>query len=136
MTLEQFLRDQADRLHPIDEEWPDSREYVEDVNDDAHHSARPVWCESTRSMEDAWLANNTSYIWKVGVLAQWDSNKCDWAYLFIGHEREPGRHHFIGCLHWEGGENDDIGRSLPRYVALAQLLRHPVFHEDKGWGND
>ena len=136
MTLEQFLRGEADRLHPIDDDWPDCRRYVEDTNRDAHPSAPVVDPGDGGRPEPAWLARRTTYIWKVGLLAQWDSNKCDWAYLFIGHEREPGQYQFIGCLHWEGGENDDIGRSLTRYLALAQLVGHPVFADDCGGDDD
>lgn len=111
--LEQFLRKQADKVAKLDKDWPDVRRYSEDVNPDAIDG-------------DAWLNSMTSYIWKVGVLAQWDSNKFDHARLFIGHEREPGSLQYIGCLYWEGGENDDIGRSLERYVDIARWM-HPVF---------
>ena len=113
MSLEHFLIAEANRLAPLDEGWPDGRAYAEDVN--------PAAIDG-----DRWLKERTSFIWKVGVLAQWDSNKCDYARLFIGHEREPGNCAFIGCLFWRGGENDDIGRCLPRYLRIAQRL-HPVF---------
>lgn len=114
--LRDFLVAKADEISPLNDDWPDRREYAEHVNEDA--------------LSDAWLDRSTSYIWKVGVLAQWDSNKTDHARLFIAHERQPGRPEFIGVLHWCDGENDDIGRSLPRYLRCAQALSHPVFHDD------
>lgn len=115
MSLEEFLISEADKLAPLDADYPDYRSYQENVNPDALD-------------RDAWLDNNTSYIWKVGVLSQIDSNKCDYVRLFIGHERAPGRFDFIGMLHWAGGENDDIGRSLGRYLKAAGAV-HPVFEE-------
>ena len=112
MSLQGFLESKADELAPLKPDWPDCRAYSEDVNDDA--------------LSDAWLENQTSYIWKVGTLAQWDSNKCDYIHVFIGHERALGRYEFIGMLYYSSGENDDPGRCLRRYPeCLAQL--HPVF---------
>jgi len=113
--LKAFLTAKADELASLDENWPDCRRYAESTNDDA--------------LTDAWLENRTPYIWRVGVLAQWDSNKCDWMHAFIGHEREPGKLEYIGQLYWQDGENDDIGRSLARYVRLLTNI-HPVFHHD------
>lgn len=114
--LEKFLRKKANEIAPIHPKFPDTRRYQESVSPSAIDGAK-------------WLDDNTSYIWKVGVLGQWDSNKFDYARLFIGHEREPGRLEFIGCLHWQGGENDDIGRCLQRYVNIAGDI-HPVFIPD------
>jgi hypothetical protein len=111
-----MLTAEADKTSPLDNDWPDCRSYAEDVNPDAIDG-------------DKWLDNDTSYIWKVGVLAQWDSNKCDYARLFIGHERQPGRAEFIGMLHWRAGENDDIGRCLLRYLECASSI-HPVFYSE------
>ena len=108
-----MLRDMADQVAPLDEELPDARRFMMDENPDALD-------------REKWLENGTSYIWRVGVLAQWDSNKCDYARIFIGHERRPNQHEFIGVLHWRDGENDDIGRSLKRYLELAADI-HPAF---------
>lgn len=113
--LEQFLRTKADELAPIDEDWPDCRSFKLNENPDA--------------LSDDWLTSQTSYIWRVGVLAQWDSNKCDYARIFVGHEREPGKLEFIGMLHYQDGENDDIGRSLQRIVDVAGDI-HPAFMDD------
>lgn len=78
---------------------------------------------------DAWLKAGVSYIWKIGVMALIDPNKCDWVHLLMFHHREPGREpEFIGKLYWRDGENDDIGRSLARYIDLATSI-HPVFQE-------
>ena len=77
---------------------------------------------------DAWLKAGVSYIWKVGVIALIDPNKCDWVYLLVFHHREPLYvPEFIGELHWRGGENDDIGRCLRRAIELATFI-HPVFY--------
>ena len=90
--------------------------YVEDVNEDA--------------LSNKWLETQTSYIWKVGVLAVIDPNKCDWCYLHIGHQRNPkAEPEYVGCLCWRDGENDDIGRCLARYLKVAALI-HPVFMAD------
>lgn len=112
--LKSFLEAKADELIPFNPELPERQEYYEHVNDDA--------------LSDAWLERGTSYIWKVGVLAQIDSNKCDHVHLLIGHEREPGHYQFVGMLFWVGGENDDIGRCLQRYLNCASML-HPVFEQ-------
>lgn len=112
--LEAFLRQEADKLAPLDKEYPDVRGYHESVVPEA--------------LTGEWLDARKSYIWKVGVLAQWDSNKCDWARIFIGQERQPGDLQFIGVLHWSEGENADIGRCLQRYVDVASWI-HPVFGE-------
>lgn len=110
--LERFLHAKADELAPIDPEWPDCRSF--DMS------------ESPDALSGNWLNKRTSYIWRVGVLAQWDSNKCDYARIFVGHERAPGKLEFIGMLYYQDGENDDIGRSLQRIVNIAGNI-HPAF---------
>ena len=111
--LEAMLRDMADKIAPLDPDYPDHRRFMLDENPDAITG-------------DKWLENGTSWVWRVGVLAQWDSNKCDYARLFIGHERGPDQHEFIGVLYWQDGENDDIGRCLSRALQVASDI-HPVF---------
>lgn len=104
--LENFLRDRAHEISPniFDGDYPDRVNYAENINPDAING-------------EAWLENETSYIWKVGVLMATDSNKCDWVNVFIGHQRGEGEaFEFIGHLFWRDGENDDIGRSLSRYL--------------------
>ena len=118
-SLKEFLLRKAKEIKPgiFDKEWPDAVQYDEDTSPDAIKG-------------DEWLVSGTSYIYKVGVLATWDSNKCDWVNVFIGHQRglesEP---EFIGHLYYQDGENDDIGRNLRRYLRLLTWM-HPVF-EDK-----
>lgn len=114
--LEKFLTDKAKEIKPsiFEGEWADCVQYKECVNPDAING-------------DDWLEKRTSYIWKVGVLATWDSNKCDWVNVFIGHHRSPDHEpEFIGHLYWQDGENDDIGRCLNRYINLLEWV-HPVF---------
>ena len=113
--LHKFLEAKADEIAPLHRDYPDCRQYAVSENDDA--------------LTDAWLENRTSYIWRVGVLAQWDSNKCDWMRLFIGHERNPDQLEFIGCLYWQDGENDDVGASMSRALRLAADI-HPTFADD------
>ena len=92
-------------------------EYNEDINPDAING-------------DAWLDNNTSYIWKVATLSLIDSNKCDFVTVFIGHKRSPSHDpEFIGELYWQDGENDDIGRCLERYIECLRM-GHSVFDND------
>ena len=80
---------------------------------------------------DKWLKNHQPYIWKIGVLTLVDSNKRDWAYAFIGHHREPDHPmEFIGMLHWQDGENDDIARSIERYVECLEAC-DIVFRVDR-----
>jgi len=117
MELKELLYSKADEISPLHEDFPDGRKYEETVNPDAING-------------DAWLENNTPYIWKVGVLCQWDSNKFDYCRVFIGHEREPGNIDFIGMLYWPDGENDDIGRSLQRYLHCIDKIGHPAMLAD------
>ena len=115
-NLEEFLRNKANKeLKKDNEDWY-STQYIESINKDA--------------ITDDWLDNNTTYIYNVGVLALWDSNKCDYAYAFIGHQRNENQNfQFIGMLKWKNGENDDIGRSLAKYVELLTKT-HPIFIND------
>lgn len=119
-ALESLLREKA--RHIIDDAedfFGCSVSYSEDENADAING-------------DAWLENRTSFIWKVGTLGVVDGNKADWVRLYIGHQRSPRlAPEFIGELYWRGGENDDPGRCLRRYIAtLGAYNVHPVFHED------
>ena len=78
---------------------------------------------------EEWLENRTSYIYKVGTLAAIDANKCDWVYVAIGTQRsEHSPVQIIGVLHFEEGENDDMGRVIKR---VSQLLAytHPAFED-------
>jgi len=105
--LEAFLRDEAGKLLETDY-LPPIVAYQEDVNPDAING-------------EAWLKNETSYIWKVGVLSIADGNKRDWAYLLIGHQRdEKYGCELIGKLYYSDGENDDPGRCLKRALKCAQ----------------
>ena len=113
--LEKFLLGEAGDLTKSDYIKP-IVSYQEDINPDAVNG-------------DDWLENNTSYIWKVGVLSIADGNKRDWAHLLIGHQREPGATcEFIGKPNWYDGENDDPGRCLKRYIKCAELA--DVLFED------
>ena len=107
-SLEDFLLGEAKEILDQDHYIGPIVSYREDINEDA--------------LTDAWLENETSYIWKVGVLSVADGNKRDWGYLFIGHQREPGAlFEFIGRLYWADGENDDPGRCLGRYIKCAEM---------------
>lgn len=107
--MEEFLKLEVNKMFPhyFDDEACVNVAYEEDVNPDA--------------ASDAWLESCTSFIYKIGVLSVVDANKCDFATVFIGHQRTPGaKPEFIGYLNWSDGENDDPKRSLARYVKLIQ----------------
>ena len=107
-SMKEFLLQKAD-LSEYLKEWCQIK-YRENINPDAING-------------DAWLDKGTTYIWKVGVLAVIDANKCDWVQVLIGHQRSPDRPmEFIGKLNWQDGENDDIGRSLDRYLDLMRSM--------------
>lgn len=114
-TLERFLREHAE---PRWEDWcfGPAYQYREDVNPDA--------------ADGTWLDKRTSYIYRVGVLAVIDANKCDFVEVHIGHQRDPDApYEYIGKLWWQDGENDDIGRCLRRYIGCLDFM-HPVFMDD------
>lgn len=116
--LEKLLRAEAASYIEEHEDGPCGllQRYTESVNPDA--------------LSEAWLDNRTTYIWKVGVLSLIDSNKADFARIYIGHHRAPARPvELIGMLNWQDGENDDIGRSLRRYVDTVDG-HHPIFEND------
>lgn len=109
--LRDFLVAEAQKSHPqiFDREFIALQVgYAESISPDAIDG-------------DKWLESRTSYIWKVGVLSVVDGNKSDWAHLFIGHWRSPEHDcELIGHLFWFDGENDDIARSLARYLKCAE----------------
>lgn len=112
--MEDILKEHLKTVTQFDEDWTNWR-YSEDVSEDA--------------LTEDWLENRTSYIYKVGILAAIDANKCDWVYVAIGTQR--GEHspvQIIGVLHFEEGENDDMGRVIKR---VSQLLAytHPAFED-------
>lgn len=98
----------------FDEYWTSWR-YSENVNPDA--------------LTEDWLKSRTSYIYKVGVLAAIDANKCDWACIAIGTQREENSPvQVIGVLRFNEGENDDMGRVIKRATQLLSGI-HPAFEE-------
>jgi hypothetical protein len=106
--LEKHLIEVARKEHPRTFEIPNFLPtYIEDVSPDAIRG-------------DDWLENRTSYIWKVGVLALIDPNKCDWITLYIGTKRdEKSTPELIGTINFRGGENDDPGRTITRLARAA-----------------
>ena len=125
-----FLMEQALALLPgiFDDEHPDYEvpfiHYVESTSPDAIDGEK-------------WLENHEPYIHKIGVLALVDSNKAVWAYAFIGHWREPDHPlEFVGHLRWRDGENDDIARSIERYVKCLEMCRPNLFKVDRYWEED
>jgi hypothetical protein len=88
-------------------------EYSEHKNNDA--------------LTDAWLENRTSYIYKVAVMTAIDWNKCDFAHIVIGTQRnENAKPELKGYLYFDRGENDDMGRVIERAFKLLQYI-HPAF---------
>lgn len=86
--------------------------------------------DNPAALTDAWLENNSSYIWRVGVLTRIDNNKADWMHVWIGHERHPGKTEYIGHLHYADGENDDPGQCLMRALELL-AMQHPSFDYER-----
>ena len=118
--LESLLREKA-------------KSVMDDADDFAGCSVKYSEHESPDAINgDAWLENQTSYIWKVATLGVVDGNKADWVHLYIGHQRDIGSQpEFIGELYWKDGENDDVGRCLRRYIETLETgLSHPVFDND------
>jgi hypothetical protein len=74
---------------------------------------------------DKWLRRDTSYIYAVGVLTIVDSNKVDWVSVYIGSQRDlnADSFSFIGRLIFERGENDDIERTIARFIACLDFER-------------
>lgn len=93
-------------------EWT-SWDFQEDENEDA--------------LTDAWLDNETSYIFKVCVMTAIDANKCDWAYVAIGTKRHENSNLEIkGILKFDEGENDDMGEVIARSLSVLKTM-HPAF---------
>ncbi len=118
-TLEQVLRQHAEAMPSIisaEEGFGVGMQYIEHVNPDAAGNAQAA------------IEAGTSFVHRVGVLAAWDSNKCDEAWLLLGQQQDGEAPRCVGVFFWEQGENDDIGGVLQRFYALTQTLRHPVFH--------
>lgn len=114
MSLREFLEKRylEDRKNQESDSYGYSIYYKSDIEEDA--------------LSGDWLENRTSYVWKVGIAAFVDANKCDWVYVYIGHQRsDSSTPQFIGCLYWENGENDDIPRSVDRYLKIMKKI--PVF---------
>lgn len=112
--MEDFLKKHLQAVTELHEDWTTWR-YMEDVNKDA--------------LSDDWLENRTSFIYKVGILAAIDANKCDWVYVVIGMQRsEHSAIQIIGVLHFEEGENDDMGRVIKRFSGLLART-HPAFED-------
>jgi len=110
--MKDFLKQSMGQFDRYDSDWTSWR-YAENLNQDVANGF--------------WLESETSFIYKVSVLAAIDANKCDWADIAIGIQRSPNsRNEFIGLLRFKHGENDDIGRVLIRALNLINNL-HPAF---------
>lgn len=113
--MKKFLKNHLESISDFPKDWT-TWDYAEDVNPDA--------------LSEDWLENQTSYIYKVGVLTAIDANKCDWVKVAIGFQRgENSNIEIKGVLNFRDGENDDIGRVLERAVNLLKGM-HPVFEAD------
>ena len=63
------------------------------------------------------------YIYKVGAYAEIDGNKFDYAYIYLGMEREKdGRLVYLGKLEFPDGENSDIGNTLGRLMKCLEMI--------------
>ena len=114
MTLEEFLRNKADELHPTHHRT--SLEY-------------DVYREDVEPNYKEFLECNCSWLHKVGVLAFIDGNKWDFCRLFIGCTDACDNNNFIGELTFDDGENMDLGRLLSRIVK-TMIKIDDIFEED------
>lgn len=80
-------------------------------------------------LDDGWMVDGSSFIWKVGLLAVVDSNKADWVKVLIATEHQPGCVEMMGKMDFPKGVNDDVGRVLNRVFSLFTKLDHPIFTE-------
>ena len=109
--MEEFLKEEL--LKKIDCPEYCSYYYLEDNNNDV--------------LIGAWLDNRTSFIYKVAVMAAIDSNKCDYAHVVIGVQRnEKFEPELKGYFYFSRGENDDMGRVIERAFKILQYI-HPAF---------
>ncbi len=114
--MKDFLKDFLINEKKINKEYYNF-EYSEDVNNDA--------------LSEDWLENRTSYIYKVGVLAAIDSNKCDFVHVAIASMRgENSTPKIKGYFYFNEGENDDMGRTIDRALKLLQYM-HPAFETER-----
>lgn len=105
--MEKQLKEILKSGNNFNEDWT-TWKYSEDINKDA--------------LTDDWLENNTSYIYKVGVLLAIDYNKCDWVNIAIGTQRyENSNVELKGTFNFNKGENDDIGSVIDRAVNLIKF---------------
>jgi len=110
--MENYLKKHLKETVELNEEWT-IWEYSEDVNEDVPN--------------DEWLQNNTSYIYKVGVLCAIDSNMCDWAHIVIGTQHDVDSEIEIkGVFYFNEGEHDDMGRVIERALFCLKHM-HPAF---------
>jgi len=110
--MEKTLKKHLQEVAELSDEWTKWL-FFEDTNPDA--------------LSRDWLVSSTSFVYKVGVLAAIDRNKCDWVRVAIGIQRQKGDGiRVVGVLYFAGGENDDIGRVLDRARGALSIL-HPVF---------
>ena len=109
--MEDFLKQEL--LKKIEAEEYYAFDYNENVNQDA--------------LTEEWLENNTSYIYKVGVMTAVDNNKCDFAHIAIATQRcDKSNPELKGYFHFNKGENDDMGLVLERAFELIKWM-HPAF---------
>lgn len=113
--MEQVLKEYLKSFEKLEDDFT-SWKYLEDTNDDA--------------LSNDWLEKRTSWIYKVEVLAGIDSNKCDWAVVAIGTQRnKDSKIDIIGRLNFNKGENHDIGRVLDRALKVLTYI-HPAFDKN------
>lgn len=72
---------------------------------------------------------DVSWVWKIAVLALIDSNKWDWAEVYIGWQHDPKSEPvYLGRLSFHSGENMDIARTVKRILSAIQMA-DPGFDE-------
>ena len=115
--MKDFLKQKLSEIYPSTIEYKDlmTLQYSEDVNEDV--------------TTGDWLENRTSFIYKVGVLAAIDNNKCDYVYIAIGTQRTESSEPVLkGSFYFNQGENDDMGRVIKRALNCLEFI-HSAFEQ-------
>lgn len=118
---EQSMRTDDDIQGKLPYSYADFVGYEEDVNPDAEDGSKDLWLES-----------RTSYIWKVGTLVVIDGNKCDYASVVLGIQRDSDSlPEVIGTLDFKDGENTDIACTMKRF--MDNLLQAHHLFRTRDW---
>lgn len=111
--MEEFLRSKVPQ-EPYPRSVPNVEIYKEDIEE----------------RYEAFSECDCSYIYKVATLSIIDGNKCDFAKVYLGYQRDRDSGLvYVGCLDFPNGENTDLGRTLKRLLECLERTA-PIFEAD------